>query len=155
MEYTDDIEQIYMTDATHKPIIVILVLGLVIITSAVINFIGGTNNLILLITGIFISILVLVARERTKGLELELPHFLGIEIPIAISIGGIIMVQVSGHLAAGSSNIELFDMAIMILLVMFLCIVSLIDQRNLLDRILIAIDWFIICLLYTSPSPRD
>lgn len=54
------------------------------------------------------------------------------------------MVQVSGHLAAGSSNIELFDMAIMILLVMFLCIVSLIDQRNLLDRILIAIDWFII-----------
>lgn len=144
MEYTDDIEQIYLTDATHKPIIVILVLGLVIITSAVINFIGGTNNLILLITGIFISILVLVARERTKGLELELPHFLGIEIPIAISIGGIIMVQVSGHLAAGSSNIELFDMAIMILLVMFLCIVSLIDQRNLLDRILIAIDWFII-----------
>jgi hypothetical protein len=144
MEDTDDVEQLYLTDATHKPVIVLLVLGLVIITSAAINFIGGSNNLILLITGIFISILVLVARERNKDLELELPHFLGIEMPIAISIGGIIMIQVSGHLAAASSNMELFDMAIMTLIVMSLCIISLINQKNLLDRILIAIDWFII-----------
>jgi len=144
MEQTDDIEKLYLTDATHKPVIVLLVLGLVIASSAIINFVGGPNHLVLLSTGIFISILVLVARERTKGLELELPHFLGMEIPIAISIGGLILIQISGHLAAGSSNKELFDMAIMTLLVMFLCIASLINQKNLLDRILIAIDWFVV-----------
>ena len=147
MEETENIEDLYLTDATHKPVIIILVLGLVIVSSAIISFIGGTNHLVLLSTGIFISILVLVARERTKNLELELPHFLGIEMPIAISIGGIILIQVSGHLAAGSSNLELLDMAIMVLLVMSFCIISLINQRNLLDRILIAIDWFIIPIL--------
>jgi len=144
MEETENIEQLYLTGATHRPVIILLVLGLVITTSAIISFIGGVNHLVLLSTGIFISILVLVARERTKGLELELPHFLGIETPIAISIGGIIMIQVAGHLSAASSNMELFDMAIMFLLVMFLCIISLINQKNLLDRVLIAIDWFII-----------
>ena len=65
-------------------------------------------------------------------------------MPIAIGIGGIILIQVSGHLAAGMSNTELFDMAIMVLLVMLLCIISLIDQKNLMERIAIAIDWFII-----------
>jgi hypothetical protein len=147
MEETENIEEIYLTDANHKPVIIILVLGLVIVSSTIISFIGGPNHLVLLSTGIFISILVLVARERTNNLELELPHFLGIEIPIAISIGGLILIQVSGHLAAGSSNLELLDMAIMVLLVMSLCIISLINQRNLLDRIPIAIDWFIVPIL--------
>ena len=143
MGSAEDIEELYLTDATHRPVIILLVLGLVITTSTMISFIGGTNHLVLLTTGIFISILGIVARERTKELELELPHFLGIEMPIAIAIGGIIMIQVSGHLAAASRNTELFDMAIMFFLVMFLCIISLMNQKNLIDRIPIAIDWFI------------
>ena len=141
--YTENIEELYLTDATHRPVIILLVLGLVIGASTIISFMYGTNHLVLLTTGIFISILGIVARERTKGLELELPHFLGIEMPIAIAIGGVIMIQVSGHLAAASSNTELFDMAIMTSLVLFLCIISLMNQKNLIDRIPIAIDWFI------------
>ena len=144
MPDTDNLEELYLTDATHKPMIILLVLGLVIISSSVLSFIGGVNQLLLLISGIFISILIFIAHQRTKDLELKLPHFLGIEMPIAIGIGGIILIQVSGHLAAGMSNTELFDMAIMVLLVMLLCIISLIDQRNLMERIAIAIDWFII-----------
>ena len=66
MEETENIEDLYLTDATHRPVIIILVLGLVIASSAIISFIGGTNHLVLLSTGIFVSILVLVARERTK-----------------------------------------------------------------------------------------
>tara|TARA_B110000438_G_scaffold26590_1_gene25352 strand:- start:813 stop:4541 length:3729 start_codon:yes stop_codon:yes gene_type:complete len=142
-EYTEDIEELYLTDATHRPVIILLVLGLVIGASTIISFIFGTNHLVLLTTGIFVAILAIVARERTKGLELELPHFLGIEMPIAIAISGVVLIQVSGHLAAASSNIELFDMAIMTLLVLFLCIISLMNQKNLIDRVQIAIDWFI------------
>ena len=135
----------------------------VIISSSIITFIGGVNQLLLLVSGIFISILILIARQRTKNLELELPHFLGIEMPIAIAIGGIILIQVSGHLSPGMSNLELFDMAIMALLVFLLCIISLMNQKNLMERIAIAVDWFIIpifigrligAILYESlPAP--
>ena len=159
----DDLEELYLTDATHKPLIILLVLGLVIISSAVLSFIGGVNQLLLLVSGIFISILILIARQRTKDLELELPHFLGIELPIAIAIGGMILIQVSGHLSPGMSNSELFDMAIMALLVLLLCIISLMNQKNLMERIAIAVDWFIIpifigrlvaAILYESlPAP--
>tara|TARA_B100001142_G_scaffold204555_1_gene202912 strand:+ start:16 stop:1953 length:1938 start_codon:yes stop_codon:yes gene_type:complete len=159
----DDLEELYLTDATHKPLIILLVLGLVIISSSVLSFIGGVNQLLLLVSGIFISILILIARQRTKDLELELPHFLGIELPIAIAIGGMILIQVSGHLSPGMSNSELFDMAIMVLLVLLLCIISLMNQKNLMERIAIAVDWFIIpifigrlvaAILYESlPAP--
>tara|TARA_B100000214_G_scaffold238999_1_gene174800 strand:- start:1969 stop:5775 length:3807 start_codon:yes stop_codon:yes gene_type:complete len=160
---TEDLEELYLTDATHKPLIILLVLGLVIISSSVISFIGGVNQLLILVSGIFISILILIARQRTKELELELPHFLGIELPIAIAISGMIVIQLSGHLSPGMSNSELFDMAIMALLVLLLCIISLINQKNLMERIAIAVDWFIVpifigrlvgAILYESlPAP--
>ena len=160
---TDDLEELYLTDATHKPVIILLVLGLVIICSSILSFIGGVNQLLLLVSGIFVSILILIARQRTKDLELELPHILGIEMPIAVAISGMVLIQVSGHLSAGMSNLELFDMAIMALLIVLLCIISLMNQKNLMERIAIAIDWFIIpifigrligAILYESlPAP--
>ena len=163
MRDTDDLEELYLTDATHKPVIILLVLGLVIISSSIVSFIGGVNQLLLLVSGIFISILILIARQRTKDLELELPHFLGIEMPIAMAISGVILIQVSGHLSAGMSKFELFDMAIMVLLVFLLCIISLMNQKNLMERMAIAVDWFIIpifigrlvgAILYESiPAP--
>ena len=36
---TDDLEELYLTDATHKPVIILLILGLVIISSSIITFI--------------------------------------------------------------------------------------------------------------------
>ena len=163
MGSTDDLEELYLTDATHKPLIILLVLGLVIISSSIVSFIGGVNQLLLLVSGIFISVLILIARQRTKELDLELPHFLGIELPIAIAISGIILIQLSGHLSPGMSNSELFDMAIMALLILLLCIISLINQKNLIERIAIAVDWFVIpifigrlvgAILYESlPAP--
>ena len=163
MRDTDDLEELYLTDATHKPVIILLILGLVIVSSSIITFIGGVNQLLLLVSGIFISILILIARQRTKNLELDLPHFLGIEMPIAIAICGVVLIQVSGHLSPGMSNLELFDMAIMALLVFLLCIISLMNQKNLMERVAIAVDWFIIpifigrligAILYESlPAP--
>tara|TARA_B100000900_G_scaffold2098_1_gene1826 strand:+ start:16577 stop:20383 length:3807 start_codon:yes stop_codon:yes gene_type:complete len=160
---TDDLEELYLTEATHKPLIIMLVLALVIVSSSVVSFVSGVNQLLLLISGIFMSILILIARQRTRELGLELPHFLGMEIPVAVSISGVILIQVSGHLSPGMSNSKLFDMAIMVLLIALLCIISLVNQKNLIERIAIAIDWFLIpifagritaAILYESlPAP--
>ena len=69
-------------------------------------------------------------------------------MPIAVTISGLCMVLVSGHVfPPGSSPNELLDMAIVTVLVLVLLMVSLLHQKNLLDRITIAIDWFVLPLL--------
>ena len=108
----------------------------------------GSDPLILIASGFFCCIIVFLIRERTRGLELELPHFLGMEMHIAKSESGLCMALVSGHVfPPGSSPYELLDMAVVIVLVLVLLMVSLLHQKNLLDRIAIAIDWFILPLL--------
>ena len=92
--------------------------------------------------------MVLLIRHRTRGLELHLPHILGIEMPIAFSIVGLSLALVTAHvISPGSSNQILLDLAVHTILILLLVVISLVHQKNLLDRISIAIDWFVFSLL--------
>jgi hypothetical protein len=144
---TDDLAELLTSEITHTPIVGLVVLAIVIATS-VISSALGIGPLVLVVTGIFCCIIVFLIRNRTRGLDLELPHFLGMEMPIALTITGICMALVSGHVfPPGSSPHELLDMAVVCALLLVLMMISLLHQKNLLDRISIAIDWFVMPLL--------
>jgi hypothetical protein len=73
---------------------------------------------------------------------------MGIEMPIALTIGGLVASLVTAHvIPPGSSNMVLLDMAAVAVLILVLVLISLIHQDNLLDRIPIAIDWLVLPLL--------
>ena len=76
---TDDVEELYISDVSHRPVIVIAVMALVFATSLVIGFTTGPNPILLLVVGAFVTLLIAVARFRTRQLELDLPHVFGIE----------------------------------------------------------------------------
>lgn len=141
-----NLEELYTSDVSHRPTIVLVMLSIIFIISIGVSLINGPNPIILLIIGIFATLLVGIARYRTKSLGINLPHILGMEVPIAISIFGLVMIHNISHIGPLSSNNELFDLAILIILIMELTVISLIYQENLIDRIPVAIDWFIIPL---------
>jgi len=144
---TDDVAELLTSEITHTPIVGLVILGIVL-TGVTLNSAMGSGPLILIAAGVFCCIIVFLIRGRTRGLELELPHIFGMEMPIAVTISGLCMVLVSGHVfPPGSSPYELLDMAIVTVLVLVLLMVSLLHQKNLLDRITIAIDWFVLPLL--------
>jgi len=143
---TDDIEELYTTDISHRPRIVMMFLILSLAAGLVYGFIFGSSPLIILLIGLFATILVSIARTRTKTLELDLPSFLGIELPIAAAIIGLVGLLLVGHIHPGSSNKELLDMAVVTILILELSVLSLWQQDNLLNRIPIAIDWFVLSL---------
>jgi len=147
LKATDDLDELYITDVSHRPTIVLVILTLILGVDIVWGFVNGPSPMILLVTGIFATILVAIARLRTRGLELELPNFLGLEMPIALAICGIVAAHVAGHLGPAGSKMELLDMAVVTILVLELVVISLWNQDNLLDRIPIAIDWFVLPLL--------
>ena len=72
---------------------------------------------------------------------------MGIEMPIAYAIIGLMVALISGHLGPGASNRELLDLAVVTILIMQFVIISLYQGDNLLDRIPIAIDWFVLPLV--------
>jgi len=97
--------------------------------------------------GVFATALIALARSRTKSLDLELPHIMGMEMPIAMAISGLVAIHVVSHIGPGSSNEDLLDMAVLIVLLVELVAISLIGQDRLLDRIPIALDWIVLPLL--------
>ena len=142
----DNLEDFYVSDLSHRPIILLAMLSIIFIASIGRGLISGPEPIVLLCVGLFATLLVGIARYRTKSLDLSLPHILGIEIPIAMAITGLVIIHNISHIAPFSSNIDLLDLAILSIFIMGLTIISILNQNNLIDRIPVAIDWFIIPL---------
>ena len=68
-------------------------------------------------------------------------------MPIAIAIFGLVSMHISSLMGPGSSNTDLSSMGVLTILILELCLISLYQQDNMLDRIPIAVDWFIYSLL--------
>ena len=144
---TDDLAELYVTDVSHKPMVVLAVLSLILGAGVILGLLNGTNPLVLVAIGLFATALIALARSRSKSLELELPHIMGMEMPIAIAIIGLVCIHVVSHIGPGSSNRDLLDMAVVVILLVELVAISLIGQDRLLDRIPIALDWIVVPLL--------
>ncbi len=144
---TDDVEELYTSDISHRPVIVIAVMLLVFASSLVIGLTSGPNPLLLLVVGVFVTVLIAVARFRTRQLELDLPHILGLEMPIALAISGLVILHIFSLLGPGASNQDLTSMGVLVILIVELSLISLYQQDNMLDRIPIAIDWIVYSLL--------
>lgn len=147
MNEAKNLEQLYISDVSHRPIIILTMLGIVFTFASINALISGQNALILLMVGLFASILVAIAKYRSKSLEINLLHVLGIEIPIAVSICGLVIIHNISHIGPLSSNTEMLDISILAIIIMELVIISTFYQDNLIDRIPVAIDWFLVPLL--------
>tara|TARA_Y100000817_G_C16849228_1_gene541335 strand:- start:1152 stop:2300 length:1149 start_codon:yes stop_codon:yes gene_type:complete len=121
-------------------------MAVVLGANVLIGLTTGSNPIVLLSCGAFITILVALARFRTRGLDLPLPHIGGIETPIALAIGGIVLAHIASLLGPGGSNQDLLGLAVVVIIVVELVAISLFQQENLLDRIPVAIDWLILPL---------
>ena len=147
---TEDITELLSSEITHTPVVGMVVLMIVLLSGILSSAVLEIGPLILVSTGVFCCATVFLIKKRTKGLELDLPHILGMEMPIALSITGVCLILLSAHVfPPGSSPRELLDMAVACSLILVLLMVSLLEHKNLIDRISIAIDWFVIPLLLT------
>ena len=147
---TEDMSELLSSEITHTPIVGMVVLVIVLLTGILSSAVLGIGPLILVSTGVFCCTTVFLIKKRTKGLELDLPHILGMEMPIALTISGVCLVLLSAHVfPPGSSPRMLLDMAVACSLILVLLMIYLLQQKNLIDRIAIAIDWFVIPLLLT------
>ena len=147
---TEDMSELLSSGITHTPVVGMIILMIVLLSGILSSAVFGMGPLILVSTGVFCCATVFLIKKRTKGLELDLPHILGMEMPVALSVTGVCLILLSAHVfPPGSSPKLLLDMAVACSLILVLLMVSLLEHKNLIDRISIAIDWFVIPLLLT------
>ena len=99
----EDISELLTSDLSHNPVVGLFVI-LIALSVAVIFSANGEGGLMLIPTGAFACVVVVMIRNRTRGLELSLPHFLGMEMPIAVSISGISLALAVGHIIPVNSS---------------------------------------------------
>jgi len=94
-------------DIHHRPVIVISFLVTVILASMFLSFTTGDAFLTLAFCVMVSILFITLARLRANQIGLRLPDIMGIELPIAISMVGLVLVHISGRIS--NSVVELDD----------------------------------------------
>lgn len=94
-------------DIHHRPVIVISFLVTVILASMFLSFTTGDAFLTLAFCVMVSILFITLARLRANQIGLRLPDIMGIELPIAISMAGLVLVHIAGRIS--NSVVELDD----------------------------------------------
>ena len=135
-------------DIHHKPTIVLSFIAVTIMIA--VFFAWSTNSgLMAIALASFISILFIgIARWRADQVGLHLPDMLGIESPIAVTMGGLTLIHVASRVGDVSSKlVDQWGLLVMLVALMILAGVSLLGRKDLGLRIPSALEGIVILLL--------
>ena len=135
-------------DIHHKPVIVIAFLVTTILASTYISFTTSSAFLVLAFCVVVSILFITLARLRANEIGLRLPDVFGIELPIAISMAGLVLVHVAGRIS--DSVVELDDAKHLAVIAAGLCVlasIGLIGRNDLGLRIPNAVEGVVYLLV--------
>ena len=136
-------------DIHHRPVIVISFLVTVILASTYISFSTGSAFLVLSFCVLVSILFIALARLRANQIGLRLPDVMGIELPIALSMAGLVLVHIAGRIS--NSVIVLDDakhLAVIAIGLTVLASIGLMGRRDLGLRIPNALEGIVYLLAF-------
>ncbi len=88
-------------DIHHQPTIVITFILVTVFASAWLAYMSEYGLALILFASVLSILFIAVARWRSSQIGLQLPDFAGIEMPIAIAMGGLALIHITGRLSSG------------------------------------------------------
>ena len=89
-------------DIQHRPSIVLSFLGVTIFASMFFAYLSGSGQVALLLMAGVSFLFISLARLRADSLNLRLVDVLGVEIPIAVTMIGLVLVHLAARMTQGS-----------------------------------------------------
>lgn len=136
-------------DIHHRPVIVISFLVTVILASMFMSFTTGSAFTVLAFCVMISILFITLARLRANQIGLRLPDVMGIELPIAISMAGLVLVHIAGRIS--NSVVEFDDakhLAVIAIGLSVLSGVGLLGRRDLGLRIPNALEGVVYLLAF-------
>jgi len=135
-------------DIHHKPTIVISFIVVTILVGIYFAWTSGESLAAIAIAS-FISVLFIgIARWRADQVNLQLPDIMGIESPVAITMCGLTLIQISGRL--GDANVALehqWEILVLLGALVILASISLLGRKDLGLRIPSVLEGIVLLLL--------
>ena len=134
-------------DIHHRPVIVIAFLLTTILASTYLSFTSSLSYLILAFCVVISILFIALARMRANDIGLRLPDIAGIELPIAISMAGLVLVHLAGRIS--DSVVGLDDAKHLAVITVGLCVlagIGLIGRNDLGLRIPNAVEGIVYLL---------
>jgi len=96
-----DEHDLLVGDIHYRPVVLLLFLTVAFVASTWFAYATAYGFEALLFSTAFAVVLVGIARLRANTIGLRLPDVLGVELPIAVALGGLVLVHVAGRMTVG------------------------------------------------------
>jgi len=131
-------------DVHYSPTIVLVFVAIIALSASWSAYFNGNGEAMLLLTSLLVVASVLLAQHRAKNLEMRMPDIMGIEIPVAVSIGSIVLVHLAGRVS--QQHVDPDAQLGILILTLALCAlawISLQGRKDLALRLPSALEWIL------------
>jgi hypothetical protein len=135
-------------DIHHRPVIVMAFIAVTTFAACWMAWMNASLNPgLLLLVSLFALTLSYVSRQRAKVHHLRLPDVMGIEMPFALTMGGLGLIYLIGHFGPGGSKFAQLDLMVLCFALIGIAILSLFGRDDLAWRVPSAAEWVVLTLV--------
>ncbi|MED5485730.1 MAG: hypothetical protein VYE59_03855, partial [Candidatus Thermoplasmatota archaeon] len=144
--------ELLLQDVHYRPVVMLLFIALIFVITGFFSFSptlnngGDIANAMLLIAAIFSVVLISASRWRTKELDLSMADVIGIELPIAVSMGGLTLVYLLGRISSSAVMENQMPLLILVIVLLIFGIFAVWGKKDLGRRVPSAAEWIGYCL---------
>jgi len=135
-------------DVHHTPLIVLFFLATVTIAGMWWSYANGNGDAVLLLAMMLFIAAIFLGQSRARSLELRLSDVLGMEVSVAASMVGLVLVHLAARISPRHVNPD-SQMGLLLLTIALavLAWISLRSRKDLALRLPSALEWILYCLV--------
>ena len=140
----DEAADLLYGDIHHRPVVVLAFIGVTILAAAYLSWMNSFATAgFLLGAAVFSMALTFISRWRASVNNLRLPDIGGVELPFGVTIIGLWLIYLAGHLGVGNDLWMQLDLIVLCFGISALAGIGLLGRDDLAWRIPSAVEWVI------------
>lgn len=140
-------DDLLVGDIHYRPVVLLLFLAVAFLGAAWLAYTTKLGVQALGFSACFAVVLVGITRLRANTIGLRLPDVLGVELPIVVAMGGLVLVHVAGRMTVGVLSDDAVHQMVLMLGAMVLAGMGLFGRNDLGLRIPSALEMLLGCLV--------
>ena len=141
-------EDVLVGDIHYRPVVLMLFLSVAFLAAMWFAYSTSFGLASLAFSAGFAVLLVGVARLRATQIGLRLPDVMGVELPIAMSMGGLVLVHIASRLTVGVLDQNDIHQAILFVALVIIAAMGLSGRNDLGLRIPSALEYLLLLLVF-------
>ena len=124
-------DDLLLGDIHYRPVVLLLFLCVAFLVSMWVAYTTGYGLHALVFSACFAALLVGLTRLRANSIGLRLPDVVGVELPILVAMGGMVLVHIAGRMTTGVLSDDAIHQAVLMGGLLILAGMGLVGRNDL------------------------